>query len=648
MAYIKNIRIKKTVKKAIDYVCNVLKTKDENIGAYKDRGTSNAVGYISNETKTMGGELVSCNFGDWRYADVLWEQTRQQYGEHEVLAHHFVQSFDPVHNITPEEAHKIGKELAEKQFGSLGFDYIVATHIDKHHIHNHILVNNVSRRGYEKVVEDEFGNKEIEIAGKGNAYWHKNDTYRALRKLNIDTCRNHGIPAVDARKNDEEFLNLHPEYRSKSEDVEKDNPDIKMPKEYRSTSYIKTRAYDSWALEQASKKVKIREDINKQIAVSNSWEDFVSRMEETGYKVLWKTKEGDERKNVTYVPPFGERGRRDDTLGDMFKKEMIEERIRKAVKKRNSPETDFEEVRKEFAKREAEARKKDSIVPYENNTQRAEQEEPSSFVAVRKSIKVSVKKDVPFYIDRSKYKQVYSFRKMKHYYVPRSILDQFFGEILYQQHLEIVRIREDRARRMQSGNTVDTSKMSLADKKAILDLEETIQHVKNTKHVIHFHNIKSVEDFLPLKMEVLRKQSEVNERIEREKEELLEVDKVLDMFESLEKYKDHYEVYNALPEGEDKDAHFTKFKTHIQNYAYAYRTLNNMNIDLAREDIYKDKRKEMQERLNEELKEIEALEEEMQSLDMAERDVRAVVEAQQKEAPEREMSTERNRPDSRR
>ena len=642
MAYIKNIRIHKTVNRAIEYVCNVTKTKDNNIGAYKDEGTSNAVGYISNGTKTMGGELVSCNFGDWRNADVLWQETRSRYTEKDVLAHHFVESFDPVHGVTPEEAHKIGVELAEKQFGSLGFDYIVATHVDKHHIHNHILVNNVSRRGYEKVVEDEFGNKEIQTVGRGNAYWHNNSTYRELRKLNIDTCRNHGIPAVDARKTDEAYLQLHPEIVND----EMDNPDIRLSKEYTSTSYIKTRAYDTWALEQASKKVKIRQDINEQISVSTSWDDFVSRMEEKGYKVLWKTKDGELRKNVTYVPPFGERGRRDDTLGDMFLKEMIEERIRKSIQKRNSPDAEQRRIRKEFAEWES---ARGFNTDHNQQSYDAQREAESSVsISIKRRITVSAKKDIPWYINLSKYVRRYDLKRMRSYYAPRNALDEAFNVILYRQYKSLAKERAMREKILQEGIRADTSKMSLSHKKAILEMEETVKQIKNCRDVIHFNNIKSLDDFLPLKMEVLRKQSEVNERIEKGKEDLLEVDKVLDMFESLEKNKSFYDEYNSLPEGEEKDAYFVKYKTHIQNYAYAYRTLNNMNIDLARDDIFKDKQKELQENLNQELREIESLEQQMQSFDMAERNARISLGIGQRTSPVQEVSVEKEQSGDRR
>ena len=70
-------------------------------------------------------------------------ETRRAFNKDDkVLAHHYVQSFSPNENVTPELAHQIGVELAEKV--APGFQVIVSTHVDKDHIHNHIIINSVS------------------------------------------------------------------------------------------------------------------------------------------------------------------------------------------------------------------------------------------------------------------------------------------------------------------------------------------------------------------------------------------------------------------------------------------------------------------------------------------------------------------------
>lgn len=64
--------------------------------------------------------------------------------DNKILSHHYVQSFSPNENITPELAHKIGVELAQKV--APGFQVIVSTHIDKDHIHNHFIINSVNMK----------------------------------------------------------------------------------------------------------------------------------------------------------------------------------------------------------------------------------------------------------------------------------------------------------------------------------------------------------------------------------------------------------------------------------------------------------------------------------------------------------------------
>ena len=59
-----------------------------------------------------------------------------------ILAHHYIQSFSPNEKISPALAHKIGVELAQKV--ATGFQVVIATHVDREHIHNHIIINSVN------------------------------------------------------------------------------------------------------------------------------------------------------------------------------------------------------------------------------------------------------------------------------------------------------------------------------------------------------------------------------------------------------------------------------------------------------------------------------------------------------------------------
>ena len=101
--------------------------------------------YIMNPKKTDGGILISAYACSPETAADEFMLFRQEYQantgrtqENEVIGYHVRQAFKP-EEITPEEANEIGKELASRMTDNQ-FAYVVATHIDKHHIHNHIII----------------------------------------------------------------------------------------------------------------------------------------------------------------------------------------------------------------------------------------------------------------------------------------------------------------------------------------------------------------------------------------------------------------------------------------------------------------------------------------------------------------------------
>ena len=92
-----------------------------------------------------------------------------------ILSHHYVQSFSPNEKVTPEIAHQIGVELAENI--APGFQVIVSTHVDKDHLHNHIIINSVSM--------------ETGLKWKGNG-----DTLKTMRAESDKLCRQHGLTVI--------------------------------------------------------------------------------------------------------------------------------------------------------------------------------------------------------------------------------------------------------------------------------------------------------------------------------------------------------------------------------------------------------------------------------------------------------------------
>ena len=115
-----------------------------------DTTLKTAIDYILNPAKTDGKLLVSSFSCSPETADLEFEWTRKyaiDKGKH--LARHIIQSFEPG-ETTPEQAHEIGVKLANEIFGGR-FEFIVSTHTDRGHIHNHIICNDVSFVDYKHI-----------------------------------------------------------------------------------------------------------------------------------------------------------------------------------------------------------------------------------------------------------------------------------------------------------------------------------------------------------------------------------------------------------------------------------------------------------------------------------------------------------------
>ena len=108
----------------------------------------NSIAYVlSPEDKHQNEKCFQASFlncsGNAEELSKQFYLTRSAFGkDSKILAHHYVQSFSPNDNITPELAHQIGLKLAKKV--APGFQVIVSTHVDKDHIHNHFIINSVN------------------------------------------------------------------------------------------------------------------------------------------------------------------------------------------------------------------------------------------------------------------------------------------------------------------------------------------------------------------------------------------------------------------------------------------------------------------------------------------------------------------------
>ena len=145
------------------------------------------IDYTENPQKTDGGRLITSWQCDSRIADAEFLFTKNQYiqktgrvrGEDDVIAYHLRQSFVPG-EITAEEANRLGCELA-KRFTKGNHAYIVCTHIDKAHIHNHVIWNSTA----------------LSQTRKFRNFWGSS---RAVRRLNDTICIENGYSIVENPK----------------------------------------------------------------------------------------------------------------------------------------------------------------------------------------------------------------------------------------------------------------------------------------------------------------------------------------------------------------------------------------------------------------------------------------------------------------
>ncbi len=148
---------------------------------------SDILDYSKNPQKTDNGRLITNWQCDSRIADAEFLFTKHQYiqktgrvrGEDDVIAYHLRQSFVPG-EITPEEANRLGCELA-KRFTKGKHAYIVCTHIDKEHIHNHVIWNSTA----------------LDQTRKFRNFW---GSTRAVRRLNDTICIENGYSIVENPK----------------------------------------------------------------------------------------------------------------------------------------------------------------------------------------------------------------------------------------------------------------------------------------------------------------------------------------------------------------------------------------------------------------------------------------------------------------
>lgn len=226
---------------------------------------SKAIEYIIDPNKTAAGSLVSsfgCGIGT---ADIEMQMTAQKgNGIGDRIAYHLMQSFSPDDDITPEKAHQIGMEFAQKVLKGK-FEFVIATHIDKEHIHNHIIFNAVNFYDHKKY---------------HTGIWEKEK--KRIRNINDDLCKENNLSVIENTSGRK--------------------------------GYEKGKSWGEAA---------IRAAIDDAVSNAGSYDEFIRILEMEGFKYLHG------KKYDKIIPPGKSKAirLRDSTLGEAYSKEAIAERI---------------------------------------------------------------------------------------------------------------------------------------------------------------------------------------------------------------------------------------------------------------------------------------------------------------------------------
>ena len=234
-------------------------------------GMKNVLNYVRRKEKTVSEDkrfVTGINCSPETALDEMTATKNLYHKPDGRLYYHLVQSFPSGYDIEPELAHKIAVELAEKAFNK--YEVVVATHIDREHIHSHLVLNSVS-------FED------------GKKYHSNKESVEELMKLSDEICQRYGVHVLDA-------------------------PKKKMNKDYLSDSEYRS------AKRGESFKWELMNVINQVMKQAKSKKQFCYMMKQQGYGVRWEYN----RKYITYTCPNGRRCRDNKLHGDKYRKENME------------------------------------------------------------------------------------------------------------------------------------------------------------------------------------------------------------------------------------------------------------------------------------------------------------------------------------
>ena len=242
---------------------------------------SKAITYILNPEKTDEKLLVSSYGCASETAAREFEWTRkiaEQKGMNPVriIARHVIQSFE-IGEVTPELAHEIGKQFADEILGGK-YEYVLTTHIDKDHVHNHLIFNAVDFVDY-------------------HAYKSYKRIYYDMREVSDRLCKENGLSVIPPSQN----------------------------KGMGYKEYTEAKRGTSW-------KQKLKQTIDRLVITAKDYDDFLRLMQEAGYEI----KTG---KYISFRAEGQERFTRSKTIGENYTEERIKERIAGRTPRRNRRQT---------------------------------------------------------------------------------------------------------------------------------------------------------------------------------------------------------------------------------------------------------------------------------------------------------------------
>ena len=242
---------------------------------------SKAIAYILNPEKTDEKLLVSSYGCASETAAREFEWTRkiaEQKGMNPVriIARHVIQSFE-IGEVTPELAHEIGKQFADEILGGK-YEYVLTTHIDKDHVHNHLIFNAVDFVDY-------------------HAYKSYKRIYYDMREVSDRLCKENGLSVIPPSQN----------------------------KGMGYKEYTEAKRGTSW-------KQKLKQTIDRLVITAKDYNDFLRLMQEAGYEI----KTG---KYISFRAEGQERFTRSKTIGENYTEERIKERIAGRSPRRNRRQT---------------------------------------------------------------------------------------------------------------------------------------------------------------------------------------------------------------------------------------------------------------------------------------------------------------------